>query len=338
MTKSNNHLYPAFHIRKWVDQGGKIYDKKKAVEKRIRRVNPRKDFSAVYYYSLGEKDDGLENRISSFECEIAPLIEQIDTATESVNLKRKQLELLKLYCSLCANRHSNTCEVIKSDESGIYRSNHYLIGTHRIETQKDAVEITTRIVKEFERIREASKKTNQDNSKQYVNAFTLGLHLAIFRSETPMVMISDRFCILENTIDSDHLFSYIPVSPRTALLLVKSKYYYDFEHFESTCIRFGNKYGLGTPDPYLSDLLGAEVGLYEDRLFRAAYKDELMIEPADDTCESLYVKIQKLPKEVFRLFNSIYCEDGEKVLYCDKKELEYALSHQLNCRDIKVSL
>ncbi len=335
--KQNNHLYPAFHIRKWIGQGGRIYDKDEAVDNRIRRVNPRKDFSAKYYYSLGEKDDGLENRISSFEREIAPLIEQIDDATKSVNLTRKQLELLKLYCSLCANRHANTCEVIKSDESGIYRSNNYLIGTHRIETQNDAVEVTAMIVNEFERKKAISKETNNDNNKQYLNAFTFGLHLAIFRSEAPILMISDRFCILENTIDSDHLYSYIPISPRTALLLVKSKYYYDFDHFESTCIRFGNKYGLGTPDPYLSDLLGAEVGLYEDRLFRAAFKDELMTEPADDTCESLYVKIQHLPKEVFRLFNSIYCEDGKIILYCDKEELEFALSHKLKCRDIKVS-
>lgn len=337
MMKSNNHLYPAFHIRKWIGHNGMVYDKKEEVDKRIRTVDLQKDYSSRYYYSLGKKDDGLENRIASFECEIAPLIELIDNATELVNLTRKQLELLKLYCSLCASRHSNTCEVIKSDESGIYKSNNYLIGTHRIKTQKDAVGVTAMIVNEFERIKAIPKESNNDNNKQYLNAFTFGLHLAIFRSETPMVMISDRFCILENTIDSDHLYSYIPISPRTALLLVKSKYYYDCDHFESTRIRFGNKYGLGIPDPYLSDLLGAEAGLYEDRLFRAAFKDELMTEPADDSCESLYVMIQHLPKEVFRLFNSIYCEDGEKILYCDREELDYALSHKLNCRDIKVS-
>lgn len=47
-------------------------------------------------------------------------------------------------------------------------------------------------------------------------------------------------------------------------------------------------------------------------------------------------KISCLPKEVFRLFNSIYCEDGEKILFCDKEELGFALTHQLQCRDIVI--
>ena len=51
---------------------------------------------------------------------------------------------------------------------------------------------------------------------------------------------------------------------------------------------------------------------------------------------SLYVKISCLPKEVFRMFNSIYCEDGEKILFCDKEELGFALTHQLQCRDIVI--
>lgn len=43
-----------------------------------------------------------------------------------------------------------------------------------------------------------------------------------------------------------------------------------------------------------------------------------------------------LPKEVFRLFNSIYCEDGEKILFCNKEELGFALTHQLQWRDIVI--
>ena len=320
-----------------------MYDKSRAEQKRIRPVYEHTDFSSNRYYSMGEQDDALENRIASFECEIAPLISQIDAALENVCLTKKQLELLKLYCSLCAYRHANTCEVIKSDESGIYRSNRYLIGTHRIESQEDAIKVTSLIIDEFERIRAVDERkkdktdsnTNQNDSLS--SYLTRGLHLSIVRADSSVIMISDRFCILENTLDSDHLYAYIPISPQTALLLVNSAYYFDLFYYQRTCIRFGNIYGVGTPDPFLSYLFGSYVGAYEDRLFYAAFSDPSMTKLADDNCASLYVKIQRLPKEVFRLFNSIYCEDGSIVLFCEKEELDYALSHRLSCRDIKVS-
>ena len=61
-----------------------------------------------------------------------------------------------------------------------------------------------------------------------------------------------------------------------------------------------------------------------------------MVQHIERETNSLYVKINYLPKEVFRLFNSIYCEDGEKILFCDKEELGFALTHQLQCRDIVI--
>ena len=340
--KQINHLYPAFHIRKWKEQGGKVYDKRMKGDIKIRPIDSKRDFSAKRYYSLGEKDDELEQRISFFECVIAPLIERIDSETEGVELTQQELELIKLYCLLCANRHSNTCEVIKSDESGVYKSNYYFIGTHRIETQEDVVSVTAHIIDEFERVQRIPNTENREEELpqtikcEYSSAITKGLHLVIFRSESPIVLLSDRFCILENTMDSDHLYSYIPVSPQTVLLLVKTKYYNNLERFDATRIGFGFEYGSGTPDEYLSDLLGAEVGFYEDRLFPAIYTDSSMTELASDGCFSLYVKIQRLPKKVFQLYNSIFCEDGEKILFCDKKELDFALSHRLRCRDIEV--
>lgn len=50
--KKHNHLYPAFHIRKWTALGGQIYDK---IKGESREINPQDDYSLKYYYSLGEK-------------------------------------------------------------------------------------------------------------------------------------------------------------------------------------------------------------------------------------------------------------------------------------------
>lgn len=158
--KQNNHLYPAFHIRKWVDVGGQVYDKSSQRKNKCRNINYQKDFTAKFYYSLGKDDSVLEDRLSRFEYTIAPLIERIDSSEKSVYLTGKELELIKLYCLLCANRHANTCEVIKSDEANIYRSNAYVFGTHRNETQKEAVEMTTMIVKEYEKLIEMPSEMN----------------------------------------------------------------------------------------------------------------------------------------------------------------------------------
>ena len=339
--KQNNHLYPAFHIRKWVDAGGQVYDKNSQRKNKCRNINYQKDFTAKFYYSLGKDDSALEDRLSKFEYTIAPLIKRIDLAEKSVHFTGKELELLKLYCLLCASRHANTCEVIKSDEANIYRSNNYVFGTHRNETQEEAVDMTTVIVEEYEKMMEMPENmmagAGSTNGCFYAPiVWTAGLHISVVRADAPIILISDRFCILENTIDSDHLYAYIPISPRTALLLVNSEYYFDEETFYETEERFGEKYGDGTPDEYLSDLFGAEVDAYEDRLFCEYYTQPTMAQRIEKETNSIYIRINDLPKDVFRLFNSIYCEDGEKILFCDKNELEFALKHQLQCINIVV--
>lgn len=337
-----NHLYPVFHIRKWVDNGGQVYDKQLKKENKCRVINYKKDFTRQFYYSLGKVDNQLEKRLSVFEHEVAPLIEKIDSAENNVQLTGKELELLKLYCLLCASRHENTCEVIKNDKSGICKSNNYLLGTFRNSTQEEAVGVTSKIVDDFERVSKMRDDTIIDVgnfngfSTQPLSYYTIGLHLAVVRAAEPIILISDRFCIIENTMDSDHLYSYIPISLKTALLLVKSKYFLNEKAFIETKRRFGEKYGDGTPDEYLSDLFGAEVGDYENRLFCEYYTQSTLEKHIEKETNSIYIKINNLPKEIFRLFNSIYCEDGEKILFCDKDELEFALKHQLQCRDIVI--
>ena len=48
------------------------------------------------------------------------------------------------------------------------------------------------------------------------------------------------------------------------------------------------------------------------------------------------IKVDNFPDDIFRQFNSIYCEDGEKILYCNENELEFALKHKLACREIRL--
>lgn len=343
--KKNNHLYPRFHIKKWLDSGGRIYNKN---TKKIRYCRAEKDYTSRYYYSLGEGNSKLEDKISKFESYIAPIISRIDESEFEVKLTGKELELLKLYCVLCGSRHEYTSEVIKEDESGIYQSNNYLWGLHRAKTQKEAVAITEMIIQDFERIYNLNDDIESQASSQIIfpeymySAFTTGLHIAIGRAESPMLCISDRFCIIENTIDSDFLYSYVPISPRTALFLVKSKYYIDREAFENTKIRFGNKYGGGIPDPYLSIILGIYKNYdVEDKLFCSYYNDSSQANTEGtyvgiNLVKEANVKINTLPKFVFKQFNSIFCEDGTKILFCDEQEMRFALNNRLCCRTVSL--
>ena len=341
--KKNNHLYPKFHIKKWIDSGGKIYDKE--IEN-IRKWNSSKDYTLKYYYSLGEENSELEDRISKFETYIAPIILKIDKAESEVVLTGKELELLKLYCVLCGSRHSFTSEVIKEDESGIYQSNNYLWGLHRAESQEQAIGITQQIIRDFENIVSLDENIESQISHwmidpQYVySTYTVGLHIAIGRADSPMLCISDRFCIIENTMDSDFLYSYVPISPKTALFLVKSKYYMDQETFDRTKVRFGEKYGSGIPDQYLSVIMGSsKIYDAEDALFCSYYRVRSCVHVKEtyltrNTVSKATVKINVLPKFVFQQFNSVFCEDGTKILFCDEDQLKFALNHKLNCRKI----
>ena len=55
-----------------------------------------------------------------------------------------------------------------------------------------------------------------------------------------------------------------------------------------------------------------------------------------NTVSKATVKINVLPKFVFQQFNSIFCEDGTKILFCDENEMRFAMNHKLNCRKITI--
>ena len=345
--KKRNHLYPVFHIKKWINNGGKVYIKK---NRKIRNVKLQEDFSLSYYYSLGQHNSVLEDRISKFESVISEVIKKIDEACEKVVLTGKELELLKLYCVLCGSRQEFTSEVIKYDESGIYQSNNFILGLHRNVNQKQVVKVTEHIMDDFDKIQamnndaETWLNPNMYDTKYIYSTYTMGLHLAIVRASKPILCISDRFCIIENTLDSDFLYSYVPVSPKTAIFLVKSKYFYDYETYMKTKLRLGFKYGNGKPDPYLSVILYKDIfHNYEDRLFCSYSKVKSCVHSHDayltrDKVKKVTILINNLPDDILRQFNSIFCEDGNKILFCDKDELDKALKLKLDYRYVKIDM
>lgn len=297
--KINNHLLPRMVIKRWEENNGKIFNKE---ENKIRKVN-KYDYSEKYYYSLGKEDDELENRISTFESYIANILKQLNEAQNSIELTKKVVEILKLYVVLQSCRNNNTSPVIKNDESGIYLNNNYLFGVPLVTTQEEAVQVTTLICDEFNRI-----KNLNDNSDNILSQFCLGLHLVIVTNENSEFIISETTSIIECTMDSDYLFTYVPISPKLGLILAKSKYYFSEKDIEITKQRFGNKYGNGTLDSYLSALLNDSKLIYNGTQVNNKIKFDFV----------------KLTKEEIYSLNSIIYEDGNKILFCNEHSLEEA--------------
>jgi len=333
--KINNHYLPRFHIKKWKDLGGKLYNKN---TDRTRKIN-QLDFSKKNYYST-DGTDSLENRIAKFESYISEIIRKIDGENESINLTGKQLYLLKLYCAFCSYRHQFTSEVIIEDDFAMYKSNNYLWGVRRYTEKKDILYITEEIVKVYEIV-------EQDSNFDHLESFTsilpskkmlaignptlalYGQHLAIIRSEEKWMCISERCAIIENTLDSDHLFTYVPVSPKTALLLVKTKYYLDQKKYDESRKRLSLKNGGYRPDPYLSVIFGSCASRnYDSSLFCSYYKPfvKSMVHVGEtflpnNDYSRVTVKINTIPKLIIDNFNAIFYQDGSKFIHINDEQL-----------------
>jgi hypothetical protein len=346
-TKKYNHLYPALHIRKWQSLNGKIYDKD---SREIRDIHVR-DFTQKYYYSLGKRDDALENRIQVFEAYIGKLIKIIDQANDSVYLTGKDIEILKLYCALSVSRQHHTSEVVLSDESGFYKSNNYLFGTHKSSTQNNSINSTKVIMDDFEKLK------STPNDKQFCqthrimdpntmgSVHTLGTHLCIIRNNKNGIIVSDRCSIIENTMDGDHLYSYIPISPSSALLLVKSKYYLSEDIYYKSISRLARKHGAIKPDRYMSVIFGDSSKVnHENALFCSYYRYKSNVHVDNNVfieslCyKSAHVRIIYLPCYIFRQFNGVFYQDGKKILYINNDDLEKAKTAYLDYRHITIKL
>lgn len=303
-TKKNNHLLPRMVIKRWKENNGKIYDKEK---NKIRNVI-ESDYSKEYYYSLGKVDDKLENRISFFEAYIANILEKLNKSTDSFEISKKDLEILKLYVVLQSCRNNNTSSYITADESGMYQNNNYLFGVPLINTQEEAVELTSSICSEFERIKKGNTDTrvNCVPLKENLNllSYCYGLHLVIVGNDNDEFLISETTAVIECTMDGDYLFTYVPISPKRGLILAKSKYFYTKKDIEDSKKRLGFKYGP-TPDPYLSVILN----------------DEKLIFNGIPNKDTIILSIVKLdPPEIITL-NSVIYQDGQLILFSNEDAL-----------------
>lgn len=332
----NNHLFPQFHINYWKSLGGKKYIKRTDI---ISDFKPENVFSKKRYYSKGEPNDELENRIGDFESFVGGLIKKINDSKGSISLTGNEVEILKLYVYFCGCRQEFTTEVIKEDPWGIYQSNKYFLGMPRIDSQEGVIQITNLILDEFNILKKKKKDpTKLDYKLASKWSPTMGLHLAILRANGPQFVISDRFCIIENTMDSDFLYSYVPVTPTTALLLVKSDYYLDSETFRKSKRRLSLKNGGNGNDPWLSAVFGC-CGLYENLLFcsyawtklKPSLKNEFVMQKE---IKSPIVAINICPDDVVDSLNSILIEDGDEVLFCDEHALKRALQKNTPWRHI----
>ena len=312
----NSHFIPHFHLKKWMPIGASIFDKANEKSIKLTDKSSTRYFSREFYYSHNQ-DDTLEKRLAKFETLISRLIAKIDLADNIILLTGKELYLLKLYCYLCACRQDNTTEVIKFDESSIYRSNNYLWGIPQIHGRDNIIQFTESIVSEFERVHNDKEFVSLESFSpisdmaifdNHIRLNLKNLHLCIFRNTENNIALSDVFAIIENTIDSDH--TYIPVSPKTALFLVKTKYYITAEKIFESRIRLAQNNGA-YDDPYLSVIFEHEELklICPYYLVRSAVHIQETYLPKTDF-STITIKIQDLPNEFVDKFNSIMYEDS----------------------------
>lgn len=326
--KEHNHYYPLLHIKNWLKQTDYILFDKKINSNRT--YIKQKDFAKTFYYSLGKEDNLLEDNLCKFEHYIAKIINKINKEKCNIKLSLKEIELLKLYCVFAACRQHFTTEVIKSDPSCIYQSNDYIVGTHKMITQEEVIATCEKIYTDFESIKgmdddDIKKKLENDPFNSLSN-FTYGLHLNIFKNNKNSLCVSDICAIIENTMDSNHLFVYIPISPNRALILIKTKYYKDKETYNKYLVYFPKINYATHPDEWISVIFSEDHANFENLLL-----------PTYKVANNQWtIKIQALPHNIVKKFNSIFYEDGKVFLYLNTKDLEHAQTHPLLCRTITI--
>lgn len=301
--KKYNHLLPRMIIKRWKECEGKIYNKN--TEKTI-NVS-KNNYAKKYYYSLGKKDDKLENRIANFESYVGNLLKKINKIeSKCIEFSIKDMEILKLYVVLQSCRNDNTSPVILDDESGFYRNNDYLFGIPLIKTQEEAIEWTSIICDEFDGLK---KLTDNEIIDQYKNGFlykeklplnTIGQHLVIVNNNSNAFIVSEVTSIIECSIDNNYMLTYVPVSPKIGLILANSKYFFNSENIQNEKIK--------KCDEYLSMEIEDEKLVFNGDIFKSAIK----------------INFVKLNEHEINCLNSIIFEDGNKILFSNEDFLNKA--------------
>jgi hypothetical protein len=328
-THVNNHYVPSLHLRKWTSQGGKVFVKKDQESRNIENT----DFSQKYYYWIDGSNE-LEKRIGRFESYIGNIIIMIDKSNDSVNLNAKQLFLLKLYSLLCTYRQENTTEIIKSDFFGMYEGNQYRFGSKNLTSKEEVILETEKVITLFEIVHKMKKFNVEAINDNEIYTNLSMLHLSIIRSNEIEFMISDVFTIIENTLDNEHLYAYTPVSPRSAILLVQTLYYKDFETLKLHKNRLNFLRGKMRPDPYLSTIFCRQLpeNNYSEVDLICSYNLN------SNSMDTFSLRVNHVLEEVAIYLNSILFQDSNKIVYLKNESLKLAKSIRAEFRDITPGL
>lgn len=156
------------------------------------------------------------------------------------------------------------------------------------------------------------------------------LHLSIIRSNEVEFTISNIFTVIENTLDNEHLYSYTPISPISAILLVQSLYYIDEQTLEHHKNKSNFLKGKTRPDPYLSAIFCSSIceGKYSEADLICSY------DVTDEETNYTEIYIKHVLDEVAIYMSSIMFEDCQRIVFIKENTLKYAKSIRSNFRDI----
>lgn len=216
-----NHFFPNYNLQYWKKINSKLYDKK---IKKDRNFNPANNFCLhKFYYFDGTPQ--IEKRLGKIENYMSQILKKISNSVDSNNIELSEYEIIfiQLFLSLQASRQLNTTEVIKTDEAGIYQSNNFLLGTHNLKSKEQMVKNMYTLINALESF---IKKKSSKDLEMWMGMQMNHTHLVIAKNNNNQICQSDVCCIIENDIDSNHMYTYFPQTPNIAFFLVKSKYFY----------------------------------------------------------------------------------------------------------------
>lgn len=301
-----SHFIPQFNLKYWKNNGGKMFDKTKNT---FRDFSTKNSFYIPDYYVF-DGSSNYEKRLGAIENYMSILLKKIENNTEKIELSKKDIRFIQLFLFLQGSRHTNTTEVILSDESENYESNNYLFGLENIVSEKDREDLTKSLINAIEGL--LKNKENED-LRYWITFQCETTHLNIVRSNDNYFCISDVSVLIENDIDSNFLFAYFPQTPKTSFMIIKSKYFYSIDKMYK---KFHGEY----PSMILRE---ESVKLICQYKVESISEFGQMIKEANlslnnekmETLEYINFSINKIDE-----FNKIFFDDGEKFIFTQNEK------------------
>lgn len=310
-----NHYFPKYNLKYWKEIDSKLYDKK---TKKDRNFNPGNNFQLhKFYYFDGTPQ--IEKRLGKIENYMSQILKKIsDSINEnSIELSKYEISFIQLFLFLQASRQLNTTEVIKSDESGIYQSNNFLFGVRNLKDKEEMKYSMSSLINALESFIE--EKTSE-YLELWLHMQVHSTHLVIAKNNSNYICQSDVCCIIENDIDSNHMYTYFPQTPKIAFFLVKSKYFYRAWHRS----KYLNRYNDEVISPILTNL---ETGLICQYNKEGFFEDSATYFFPSGPINFSKLKKEKIKLNFFELsklivdkYNKILFDDGEIFIHNQKTD------------------